>query len=144
MIPRDKAIDLYRKGFNCSQAVFTAYKQDSLDEAPALKLSTMSGAGVACTGKGLCGAVSGALMAISMKHGRGDVKSVDAKFKTYDLGRRFMDEFRKKHGSCICEEIIGINIGMPENLKKAQKGKLFETRCLQAVKSACDILDNIL
>ena len=104
----------------------------------------MFGAGVACTGKGPCGAVSGALMAISMKHGRGDVKSVDSKFKTYELGKKFMNEFKNKCGSCICEEIIGINICTPENLKKAQDSKTFETKCLEAVKAACDILERML
>jgi len=144
MTKKEKAVDYYKHGFNCSQTVFTAYKQDGLDEAAALKLATMFGAGVACTGKGLCGAVSGALMAISMKHGRGDVKSVDAKYKTYELGKKFMDDFKKKNSSCICEEIIGINIGTPENLKKAQETKFFETKCFDAVKSACDILEELL
>jgi C_GCAxxG_C_C family probable redox protein len=144
MIRKDKAIGFYRQGFNCSQSVFTAYKQDSLDDASALKLATVLGAGVACTGTGLCGAVSGALLAISMKNGRGDVKSVDAKFKTYELGRKFMDEFKSENGSCICEQIIGINIGAPENLKKAQETRLFETKCFDAVKSACNILERML
>ena len=128
MTRKEKAIDYFKQSFNCSQAVFTAFRQaDKLDEKTALKLSTIFGAGVACTGKELCGAVSGALMAISMKHGREDVKGVEAKLKTYELGKKFMLEFAKVHGSCICEEIIGINIGTPENLKKAAEMNIFET-----------------
>lgn len=142
MMRKENAIGYYKQTFNCSQSVFTAYRQeDKLDEKTALKLSTMFGAGVACTGQGLCGAVFGALMAISMKYGREDVQGVDAKLKTYELGKKFMNEFAKIHGSCICKEILGIDIGTPENLKKAGEMKLFQTKCLDAVKTAADILD---
>ena len=129
---KDPAIELFEQRFNCSEAVFTAYRQaEILDEEVALKLSTVFGAGVASTGKYLCGAVSGALMAISMHHGRGDLQSIDAKTKTYELGRRLMTEFESRIGSRVCETILGLNIGSAQNLAKAQEMKLFETRCLE-------------
>lgn len=138
------ALEIYKQRFNCSQAIFVAFRDvERLDEQTALKLGTMFGAGVACTG-GTCGAVTGALMALSMKHGRGDVASVDAKTKTYQLGRAFMDEFRKQHGSCICQELLGMNIGVPENMAKAQAMGLFQTQCYELVKSAAQILDRML
>jgi C_GCAxxG_C_C family probable redox protein len=140
----EKAVDLYKQRFNCSQAVLTAFRQaDKLDESTALKLGTVFGAGVACTG-GTCGAVSGALMAISMKYGRGDLQSIDAKAKTYELGRKFMNEFTRRNGSCVCAELLGMNIGMPENMVKAQELKMFETKCLALVQSAAEILESIV
>jgi C_GCAxxG_C_C family probable redox protein len=142
---KEKAISYFKQSFNCSQAVFTAFRQeDAIDENAALRLSTVFGAGVACTGTGLCGAVSGALMAISMKYGREDVSGVDAKLKTYEMAKKFMDDFKTAQGSCICEEIIKINIGTPENLKKAADMKIFETKCLDAVKTSADLLEKIL
>lgn len=138
-------MELYKQGFNCAQSVFTAYRQeDELSEEAALRLATMFGAGVACTGSYLCGAVTGALMAISMKHGRGNLEDIDAKARTYDLGKQFMAEFQDKVGSCVCEEILGINIGTPEKLQEAREQKLFETTCFNAVKTAADILDQML
>ncbi len=142
---KDKAIELYKQGFNCAQSIFTAYRQESaLNEEAALRLATVLGAGVACTGTGFCGAVSGALVAISMKYGRGSVKDVDAKLRAYELGKQFMAKFQEKVGSCICEKIIGINIGTPERLKEARDLKLFETTCYAAVKTAADILETML
>jgi C_GCAxxG_C_C family probable redox protein len=140
----EHAIALFKERFNCSQAIFTAFRQKGkLDEETALKLATVFGAGVACTG-GTCGAVSGALMAISMKHGRGDLTSVAAKAKTYELGREFMEEFARRNGSCVCAELLGMNIGVPENMAKAHALGLFETKCLALVKSAAEILENDL
>jgi C_GCAxxG_C_C family probable redox protein len=145
MTRKEQAIKLFKNKFNCSQAVFTAYRrQDVLDEQNALKLSTIFGAGVACTGRGQCGAISGALLAISMHHGRGDLASTAAKGATYMLGQQFIAEFKERMGDSACESILGINIGTPENLAKAQELQLFETRCVDAVKAACDILDKIL
>ena len=143
MTRTEKAVELFSQRFNCCQAVFTAFRQpDKLDEATALKLGTVFGAGVACTG-GTCGAVSGALMAISMKHGRGDLLSVDAKTKTYELGRKLMHEFARQNGSCVCAELLGMNIGIPENMAKAQELGLFETKCLAMVRSAAEILESM-
>ncbi len=142
---KEKAVELFRQGFNCSQAVFTAYRQaDVLDEKSALKLSTILGAGVAGTGDELCGAVSGALLAISMKFGRSDIQSIEAKKQTYELGKRFMADFKLSMGSCTCESILGLNLGIPGNMQKAQDMKLFETRCVDAVKAASDNLEKIL
>jgi C_GCAxxG_C_C family probable redox protein len=139
-----KALEIFKQRFNCSQAIFVAFREpERIDEESALKLGTMFGAGVACTG-GTCGAVTGALMALSLKHGRGDLASVDAKTKTYALGRQFMDAFRKENGSCVCEELLGMNIGVPENMAKAQSMGLFETKCYQLVESAARILDRTL
>jgi C_GCAxxG_C_C family probable redox protein len=141
---RERAVELFRQNFNCSQAVFAAYRQaDALDEASALKLATVFGAGVACTGHELCGAATGALLAISMKHGMGDPESTGAKAKTYELGRHFLEEFESRMGSCRCEGILGFSIGTPESLERARSMRLFETRCVDAVKAASEILEGM-
>ncbi len=142
---KEHAIKLFKQQFNCSQAIFTAYRQpDALDEEKALKLSSVFGAGVACTGRELCGAVTGGLLALSLRYGRGDLESIEAKENAYELGKRFMEEFEKQMGSCSCKTILGMNIGLPENMAKAREMKLFETRCLDAVKTAADILEMML
>jgi len=145
MSRKDNAVKLFTQRLNCSQAIFSAYRQENeLTEEAALKLATVFGAGVACTGRELCGAVTGALMAISMKHGRGDLESVDAKTNTYEIGREFMAEFEARNGSCICEQLLGVNIGTAQGHKRAQEARLFETKCLDVVKSAADILEEML
>jgi C_GCAxxG_C_C family probable redox protein len=145
MTRKEKAIEIYKQRFNCSQAVFTAYCNDNeIGEKAALRLATVFGAGVACTGTGNCGAVTGALMAISMKYGKDDPEGNDAKIKTYGLARDFMKRFEEANGSLNCEKILGLNIGSPEGMQKAQAAGMFETRCLEMVKSAADLLDLIL
>jgi len=141
---KEKALELYRRRFNCAQAVFTAYRQaDRVDEEAALRLATAFGAGVARTGAELCGAVSGALMALSMRHGCDDDRALEAKAKTYEVARDFMGRFGRRFGGCRCEQVLGLNLGTPEGFQRAQDEKLFETRCLEAVTLAAELLDEM-
>ncbi|MGC8774864.1 MAG: C-GCAxxG-C-C family (seleno)protein [Chlorobaculum sp.] len=142
---KEKALQLFSNRCNCSQAVFSAFRQvEVLDEASALRLATMFGGGVAGSGGGMCGAVTGALMALSMRYGMGGIGELANKRKTYELGGKFMEEFEKRIGSCRCESILGLRIGEPENLQKARELKLFETVCVSAVATASDILEEML
>ncbi|WP_236848144.1 C-GCAxxG-C-C family (seleno)protein [Chlorobaculum limnaeum] len=125
--------------------MFAAFRRaEVLDEASALRMATVFGGGVAGAGGGLCGAVSGALLALSMRYGMGGIEELANKTKSYELGRQFMAEFEKRMGSCRCESILGLCIGEPENLQKARELKLFETVCVDAVGTAADILEEML
>lgn len=141
----EKATGLFRQTFNCSQSIFTAFRDEAkIDEKTALKLSTVFGAGVACTGKSLCGAASDALMAISMKYGRDDVKDTEAKQQTYEIGAKFLDTFKKKIGACVCEELLGVNIGTREGMAKFKQEKMINTKCANIVKSTAEMLEGLL
>ena len=141
----ERALELFRSDFNCSQAVFAAYRQEeTLDEASALKLATVFGAGLSGTGAELCGAASGALLAISQREGMGDRTALPAKARTYELGQYFLAEFRERMGSCRCEEILGVNLGSPAAMAAARAERLFETRCPKAIQTAAAILEEIL
>lgn len=139
-----KVLELFRQRFNCCQAVFTAYRQPELDEPTALKLATVLGAGGCGTGRGTCGAVAGALLAISMKHGRCTPEDEAAKRRTYELGRRFRTDFEARNGSCFCRELIGVDLGTPEGYERAVKEQLFETKCLSYVLSAAELLEDVV
>jgi len=145
MQKKEKALELFGNRCNCSQAVFAAFRQaEVLDEASALRLATVFGGGVAGSGGEMCGAVTGALMALSMRYGMGGIEELANKKRTYELGRQFMAEFEKRMGSCRCESMLGLCIGEPENLQKARELKLFETVCVDAVGTASDILEEML
>ncbi|MEE0981552.1 MAG: C-GCAxxG-C-C family protein, partial [Acutalibacteraceae bacterium] len=63
----DKAVELFKNGFNCSQAVFAAFAGEfGMDEETALKVSAGLGGGVGRS-REVCGAVSGAAMLVGFK-----------------------------------------------------------------------------
>lgn len=139
--PIQTAKDRLTQGFNCSQAVFSAYaSQLGIDDETALKLASPFGGGVAHQGD-VCGAVSGALMALGL--GRGSA-TVDKKDETYRLAEEFIRRFRECHGSILCRELIGHDISTLAGLKNAREQKVFNTICPGLVKDAAGLVAEFL
>lgn len=135
-----KAVDRLKQGFSCSQAVLSAFSDTyGLDQNLALKISQPFGGGIARRGE-ICGAVYGALMVIGLKFGRTQAEDTPARDKTYESVRHFIQIFENIHGSIICKELLGYDLGSEEEYKKAEAEGLFETLCPKLVQDAADIL----
>ena len=77
----DRAVELFKSGFNCSQAVFAAFSEKiGMDEQTALRVSAGLGGGVGRR-REVCGAVSGAAMLAGMVYGARDGEDREAKAK---------------------------------------------------------------
>lgn len=139
--PTKTAKDRFTQGFNCSQAVFSAYaSQLGIADETALKLASPFGGGVAHQGE-ICGAVSGALMALGL--GRGSA-AVDKKDETYRLAEDFIRRFQERHGSILCRGLIGHNISTAAGLQSAREQKVFKTICPGLIKDATEIVAEFL
>jgi C_GCAxxG_C_C family probable redox protein len=114
-----------------------------MDRELALKVSCGFGGGLSHTG-GTCGAVAGAVMAISLKHGRGTLEDTAAKEKTYTLVEDFCRDFKAKHGSLLCTDLIGHDLSIPEELAIARERNAFEGVCPGLVKDAVEIVEKLL
>lgn len=138
-----KAVDTYRKGYNCAQAVLYAYAEDlGLDPLVALKVSSGFGGGMGRI-QSVCGAVTGAFMAIGYRFGMTKEGDSAAKEKTYALVKRFADEFRRAHGSILCSDILGCDLNTPEGKKYYKDNDLTE-KCAQCVGDAAGLLSSYL
>ena len=91
----EKAKDLFARKFHCSQAVFAAFAQElGITEEQALKIGACFGSGMR---KGeVCGACTGALMALGLKFGQSNENDMDSRMKTNEVTDRFLDEFKRK------------------------------------------------
>jgi C_GCAxxG_C_C family probable redox protein len=139
-----EAATLFAEGFNCAQAVLTSHaRQFDLEPETALKLSAAFGAGMGRKGE-VCGAVTGALMAIGLAYGSTSADDKEAKEHTYLLTHRFLDEFAQQNGSILCRELLGCQIDKPEGLEKARQQGLFTTICPHLVDESSKILDGLL
>ena len=92
----------------------------------------------------ICGAVTGALMVIGLKYGKIEANDKEAREKTYELVREFVNEFRSCHGSLVCKELLGYDLSDPQEKEAARKKGLFDTLCSQLVRDATEILEKIL
>lgn len=132
----DYAVKLFDSGYVCSQAVFATFSKDlGLDEEYALKIGACFGSGMR---KGeVCGACTGALMALGLKFG-------DDKQKSNDVCVRFLGEFAAENGSYICNDLLNCDITTPEGVNYAVENNLFKDFCPKMVDSATKIAEKIL
>ena len=104
----EKATDLFNAGCTCSQAVFVAYCDlFGLDEKTAMRLCCGLGGGVGRL-REICGAVSGMALLAGLRYGNEIPSDVDAKKKTYEIVQQMAAEFREKHGTVICRQLLAL------------------------------------
>ena len=139
--PIQIAQDRFTEGFNCSQAVFSAFaSQFGIDDEAALKLASPFGGGVARQGD-VCGAVVGALMVLGL--GRGNA-ILETKDDPYRMAEKFIKRFQERHGTILCRQLIGHDLSTPEGLQQAREQKVFSTVCPGSVKDAAALVAEFL
>lgn len=144
MNEREVAVARFAGGFNCAQSVLSALApQLGLPQETALKIAAAFGGGMGRTGE-VCGVVSGALMAIGLKHGATVGEDKAAKDKTYALAREFMERFESVHANVRCSDLLGCDAGTEEGRQWAKERGLFETLCPRLVGDAVDIASELL
>lgn len=144
MKKEELAKELFSKGYSCSQAVFSACGEElGLGRDLALRIAAPFRAGMGRTGR-TCGAVTGAYMALGLKYGDGSPEDNASKDKVCALVREFDREFVEKHGSTVCNELLGCDIGNPEARAKAGEQGLFLTICPKLVGDAAEIAGRLI
>ena len=150
-----RAIDLFKQGYNCSQAVFTACADmyGITDESLALRLSASFGGGMGRM-RLVCGAASGMFMCAGLKFGISDMTAPDAltkKKEHYQRIQKMAAQFAEKSGgSIICRELLGLapkkapveadaNIALPHTTEYLKKRP-----CIELVGDAAEIFASML
>jgi C_GCAxxG_C_C family probable redox protein len=145
MKAEDLALKYFRNNFNCSQAVFTVFGTGyGISENDCLKIGCAFGAGMGRQ-QFTCGAVTGALIALGLKYGKGSNDPEANKAETYLKTQEFFSEFGRINGSTVCRELLnGLDINDPEDHKKLIEQGLFEKNCEKYVADAVRIIEKIL
>jgi C_GCAxxG_C_C family probable redox protein len=140
----EEALEVFRGGFNCSQAIISTYGGEyGLERDTAIKVAAAFGGGIGRLGE-VCGAATGALMVIGLKYGTLDAKDKAAKEHTYERTRAFVARFRSLNGSLLCRELLGCDIATPEGMEMARQKGCFTELCPRFVRAAAEILEEIL
>ena len=112
-----------------------------MDKTTALKMCSGLGAGFR-SGE-ICGAVSGAVLAIGLKYGQGVAEDTATKDKCNDKTVEFMNLFRTKNKSVVCKDILGFDLSNREEYQQAKAQNLFKTTCVDMIKSAVALLEDL-
>lgn len=136
-----KSVQLFCSGFKCAESVLMALAESSQITSPLIpKIATGFCGGVSRT-NGTCGAVSGAVMGISLVKGRNDATiSTD---ENYAAIQQFITAFREQFGSVNCSELTGCDLSTEEGRKAfEEEGKI--EMCLRFAEEATRIALTVL
>lgn len=139
----EQAVAQFLDGFRCSQAVLGAYAEANhmdLDLARRLSLGLAAGSG----NGGECGAVSGAYLAIALKHGFSHPGDPDGLHNLFARIQNFTQRFRDLHKEINCPQLIGVDIFSAEGHQKFVADDLKKTRCANFVRDAVQLLEEMM
>ena len=137
-----KAVELFRSGYNCSQAVFAAFSDvTGIDEKTSVKMASPFGGGLGRL-REICGAVSGMSLAAGCLWGYDDTKNKDAKTEHYALISGMAKDFAEVFGSYICKDILAIKTTEYSPVAENRTPEFYALRpCERCVAVAAEILD---
>lgn len=144
MTHKEKADQLLKQQYHCSQALFGAFAEDfGLDLKTAFKISTCFGGGM--RQGGTCGCITAAMLVLGMALGFYDAQ--DREQETY--GNKKTDEFIRRFteqmdGVIYCRDILGKDISKPEDMAVIRQEKLILQKCPRAINISIDILEDML
>ncbi len=137
------ASELFSKRYYCSQAVLAAFAEElEITKEQALKVGACFGGGM-CKAE-VCGACTGALMALGLKYGMYEDGDYENQQTANNYAVRFLDEFAEKHGSYICRELLNCDIATDEGKAYARANGLFATECPKLIESAVLIAEKLI
>ena len=141
----DKAEELFRKGYNCSQSVFAAFADVlgmSVEEAA--KIASPFGAGFGKL-REVCGAVSGMTLVAGYLKGYDDPADYESKKELYKLIQKMCGEFEEQKGTIICRELLGLKKGEDLGEPSVRTEEYYQSRpCIGACRTAAEIADKYL
>ena len=139
----DKAEELFRKGYNCSQSTFAAFADVlGMTVEEAAKIASPFGAGFGKL-REVCGAVSGMTLLAGYLNGYDDPADYESKKELYRLIQKMCAEFEEREGTIICRELLGLKKGEDLGEPSVRTEEYYQSRpCIGACRTAAEIAEN--
>ena len=132
----------HKKGYNCCQSVLAAFSDlTGLSEKDSLAIGGGFGSG-AGTGE-LCGAVSGAIMAIGLMTPVDPEDPVASKKRTVGIAKELQKRFSQRFGALRCRDLLKNRQGDADGSAAAQAMGL-TAHCEIMVVAAVEIVEELL
>lgn len=136
-----RAVELFKKGYNCSQSVCAAFADMyGYTEEQALRMSASFGGGIGRM-RMTCGAACGMFILAGLEKGCTDGADKDGKAANYRLVQQLAGEFSRRNGSLICAELLGLSRKQHDNPEpEARTEEYYRKRpCVQTIEEAARI-----
>jgi len=140
----ERAIETFRSGLNCSQAVFTAYSEKlNYDNDLALSVSCGFGGGMGRLQE-TCGAVTGSFMVLGVHTCKRHTDNKTRKEETYKLVQEFSKQFKQIKGTTNCIDLLRVDLKTEEGNRIAKEKNLFGTVCEKCISDSIGIIEKLI
>ena len=142
---RELAINYFKEGYNCSQAVVLAF-QDVLtvDAKELCKIASPFGGGLSRM-RETCGAVSGMVMVLGNIIGYDTPETGEKKHELYKNTQELLRIFEKKYGSLTCRVLLNLSTLHDDPKPAPRTSDFFNKRpCQELIGGAAELLNNYL
>ena len=135
-----QAVEYFGSGYNCAQSVVCAFcDQFELPHNEARKIASGLGGGIGGL-RQTCGALTGAVLLMGLKHGDYDLHDNNAKRRYYALIKGLESEFAEKFGSSNCRELLINAKAHFTNSPLSRDDNYYKSRpCAAFVAYACEL-----
>lgn len=142
---RERAIELFKQGYNCSQAVVGTFCDEcGLDFETAIKIASSFGGGMGRL-REVCGAVSGMFIVAGMKYGYTDPKDNTIKAEHYKRIQQLAERFKEKNRFIVCRELLGISTHSESYIPEERTKEYYKKRpCSDLVGDAAEIMEEYI
>lgn len=135
------AVSLFREGYNCSQSVVAAFADMyGFTREQALRMSASFGGGIGRM-RQTCGAACGLFLVAGLETGCTEGSNREGKEANYKLVQQLAEEFKKRNGSLICAQLLGLDKSAPTPATpEARTAEYYKKRpCVKMVEEAARI-----
>lgn len=145
MSKADRAEELFRMGYNCSQSVYAAFAEElGLSVEEAARKASPFGAGFGKL-REVCGAVTGMTMVVGELCGYSDPKDAEGKKRLYKQVQDMCGQFEETEGSIVCRELLGLKKGEDLEEPAVRTEEYYTSRpCVKACRRAAEIVEKNL
>ena len=140
----EKAKELFKQGYNCSQAVLGVFCEElGLDFDTAMKIASSFGGGMGRM-REVCGTVSGMFMAAGLAFASSS-DSASEKGEHYKRIQELAKRFKDKNGSIICRELLqGIESSNTPTPSERTEIYYKKRPCIELVGDSVEIFEEFL
>ena len=134
-----KAVELFKSGYNCSQSVVAAFADMyGFTQEQSLRMAASFGIGRM---RETCGAACGLFLVAGLKTGATEAADREGKAANYAVVQELAAEFKKRNGSLICAELLGLKKKEPvSTIPEERTAQYYSKRpCAKMVEEAARI-----
>lgn len=142
----EKAVSLFKEGYNCSQSVVAAYADFyGFTREQALRMAASFGGGIGRM-RETCGAACGMFLLAGLERSAVEGADREGKAANYALVQQLAEKFKEENGALRCADLLGLSKKEPiVSTPEARTSQYYAKRpCAKMVETAARIFGDFL